>query len=374
MPHDVFRRLREEDPVSWQEMPDGPGFWAVTRHADVVAVLRQPAIFSSWRGGAVLADPPRAFLEKLRENMLNRDPPAHSVLRRMVSKTFSPRRIAALEQRIAEHARALVDRVRDRDGCDFAAEIAAEMPLFVICELLGVPAEDRQELYGWTDRMLRSDVALPERMAAAEAMRSYATDLGRYKAAEPGDDLISDLLNAGLTGGEFQAFVMLLFNAGSETTRSMLCLGLDILLDRPDVLDEMRRDPRKLTLAFEEMLRFEPPIIQVRRTVAADTVLGDRTLREGDKVLVFFPSANRDAEVFTDADRFDPGREPNEHVGFGSGPHFCLGAPLARAECVHVFRELLTLPAIERDGPMVRARTNFMRTVHHLPIRLGRAR
>ena len=380
IPHDVFRHLREHEPVAWQPEPGGRGFWAVTRYADVVSVLRQPALFSSWRGGALLADPPPEFLEKLRENMLNRDPPDHTILRRLVSRAFSPRRIEQLEQRIAEHAAVLVDRVISRGACDFATEVAGEMPLFVICEILGVPEADRGGLYALTNRMFGSTIedrtaALRDGMAAAEQMRAYGAEIGRRKTAEPSDDLVSELLAAEpggrrLTGGEFQAFFMLLFNAGADTTRTLLCSGLNILMERPELMAEMRRAPEALPTAIEEMLRFEPPIIHFRRTATRDTMLGGRALREGDKVAVFFPSANRDEAVFPDPDRFDPARQPNEHLAFGIGPHFCLGAPLARVESLHVLRQVVTrMASVTAAAPMEVARSNFVRSVHHLPIR-----
>jgi cholest-4-en-3-one 26-monooxygenase len=381
-PHEIFRRLRREDPVSWQAETGGPGFWAVTRYHDVVEVLRTTEVYSSWRGGALLTDPPAEFLEKLRENMLNRDPPDHTRLRRLVGRAFNPRRVADLERRIANHARGLVARVRDRGACDFATDVAGDMPLFVICEILGVPAEDRAALYALTGRMFGSELrdpaaAFADGMAAAATMRAYGAELGRARAAAPTSDLISELVTAEvdgrrLTEGEFQAFFMLLFNAGSDTTRGLLCSGLDLLLDRPQLMDALRDDPSGLPLAIEEMLRYEPPVIQFRRTATRDTTLAGRPIREGDKVVVFFGSANRDEAVFPDPDRFDAARSPNEHIAFGYGTHYCLGAPLARLECKHLLREVLAeLPDLERAGPLIASRTNFIRSVRHLPIRFG---
>ena len=375
-PHDLFRELRATTPVLWQPEARGKGFWAVTRYADIMTVLKAPGLYSSWRGGALIDDPPPEFLEKLRQNMLNRDPPDHTRLRKLVNHVFSPKRIVILEERIAAHARALVDRVIGRGECDFAVEIAGEMPLFVICEILGVPETDRERLYGLTGRMFGSTIvdrtaALRDGMAAAEEMRAYGAELGRQRAAHPGDDLVSDLLAAEIDGrrlteGEFQAFFMLLFNAGSDTTRTILCYGLDLLLQRPEVLARVRADHSLLPGAIEEMLRFEPPVIQFRRTATSDTDLAGVKIAEGDKVVVFFPSANRDESVFPDPDRFDITRTPNHHLAFGHGTHFCLGAPLARLECLHVLREVLTrMENIERAGPLETSRTNMIRSVHH---------
>ena len=379
IPHGAFAQLRAEAPVAWQRERQGRGFWAVTRYHDVQAVLRNPAVFSSWRGGALLADPPPEFLDKLREGMLNRDPPDHTLLRGLVSRAFQPRRVAELEQRVAERARWVVDRLRGDARCDFATEVAGELPLFVICEILGVPHEDREALYALTARMFGSEItdpaaALRDAIAAANDMRAYGAGLGRARRAAPTGDLISELLSAEVDGrrlsdGEFEAFFMLLFNAGSDTTRSLLCYGLDLLLDHPADADRLRADPALLPAAIEEMLRFETPVIQFRRTATRDTELAGQRIAEGDKVVVFFPSANRDAEVFPDPERFDIARSPNPHVAFGFGTHYCIGAPLARLESRHVFRALLArFRRFERVGPLVAARTHFIRSVRRLEI------
>jgi cholest-4-en-3-one 26-monooxygenase len=379
IPHDEFRRLRREDPVSWQPEPHGPGFWAVTRYADVLTVLKSPVMFSSYRGGALLEDPPPEFLAKLRENMLNRDPPDHTRLRKLTNHVFSPKRITLLEQRVAGYAKQLVDDVIDRGACDFATDVAGKMPLFVICEILGVPMEDRARLYALTGRMFGSTIedraaAMRDGMLAAGEMRAYAGELAVRRANEPSEDLVSDLLAAEiegrkLTDGEFQAFFMLLFNAGADTTRSLLCYGLDLLLDHPASLAKLRSDALLLPGAIEEILRYEPAVIQFRRTATADTELAGTPIREGAKVVVFFPSANRDEDVFSDPDRFDIERSPNHHLAFGHGTHFCLGAPLARMESRAVLREILSrFSTIERTSPLVSSRTNFIRSVHHQSI------
>jgi cytochrome P450 len=301
-------------------------------------------------------------------------------MRRLVNHAFSPKRLAALEDHIAEHARVLVDRVIERGRCDFATEIAGEMPLSVICEILGVPLEDRQRLYALTARMLASEIpdraaAFRDAMAAAAELRAYGAALEAAKREAPGDDLATDLLNAEFEGrrlhtGEFQAFFMLLLNAGADTTRSLLCFGLDLLLEHPEILARLRDHPDQLPRAIEEMLRCEPPVIHFRRTAVRDTRLGDARIAEGNKVVVFFPSANRDAAVFEEPDRFDIDRWPNHHFAFGHGAHFCLGAPLARLESKHVFREVLTrLAGLERAAPLVRSRSTFVRSVRSQELR-----
>lgn len=376
IPYAAFRSLREHDPVSWR----APGYWAVTRYRDIVTVLRTPEVFSSWRGGALFEDPPPEFLAKLRENMLNRDPPEHTALRRLVNHAFSPKRLGALEEHISVHAKALVDRVIHRGHCDFANEIAGEMSLSVICEILGVPPADRRRLYSLTVRMFGSNAAdrqsaFRDAMAAAEELRAYGDYLGRAKRESPGDDLATDLLDAEiegqrLTAGEFQAFFMLLFNAGADTTRTLLCSGLDLLIEHPESLARLRAAPDLLPRAIEEFLRYEPPVIHFRRTATRDTELAGQRIAKDDKVVVFFPSANRDESMFDDPDRFDIERWPNHHLSFGNGPHFCLGAPLARIESKHVFRETLTrLTGLERACPLVRTRASFIRSVESQEIR-----
>jgi cholest-4-en-3-one 26-monooxygenase len=380
MPHLEFAALRAHDPVAWNPERAGPGFWAVTRYHDAVSILRSPEIYSSWRGSVLIADPPPAFLDKLRESMMNRDPPDHTRLRRLVNKALSPRQIERLEPRIAAHARGLVASMTTRTSCDFATEVAEEMPLFMISEILGVPEEDRRALYALTMRMFSTEIvdaneAMRDKIDAAAEMRLFAHELGVRKTTRPGDDLASDLLAAEIEGRrlsdtEFQAFFMLLFNAGTDTTRSLLCHGLDLLLDRPDVVERLRSDPNALSRAIEEMLRYEPPVIQIRRTATQTVTLAGRRIAEGDKVVVFFPSANRDADVFVDPDRFDIDRAPNDHIAFGYGTHFCLGAPLARLEARHLFGELLKrLRRIERVAPIVYVRSNFVRGVRSLVIR-----
>ncbi|HTR51037.1 MAG TPA: cytochrome P450 [Kofleriaceae bacterium] len=381
IPHDVFRQLRADDPISWRPDTIAGSFWAITRHRDAVAVLRDPETYSSWSGSVLLADPPPEFLVKLRESMMNSDPPAHTRLRRMINRALNPRRIERLESRIAEHAAMLVDRVRDRGSCDFAIDIAEEMPLFMICEILGVPIEDRRGLYALTMRMFSTliqdpDEAMRDKLRAAADMRAYGSKLWQSKLASPTDDLATELAQAVeasmLTANEFEALFMLLFNAGTDTTRSLLCYGLDLLLDRPAVVDALRRDAGRIPSAIEEMLRCEPPVIQIRRTATRDAELSGVRIGHGDKVVVFFPSANRDESVFSEPDVFDIDRSPNDHIAFGYGTHHCLGAPLARLEAKHVFIQVLAkLSRLERRAPAVPLRTNFVRGMKSLEIQFA---
>ncbi|MFN0249339.1 MAG: cytochrome P450 [Kofleriaceae bacterium] len=247
----------------------------------------------------------------------------------------------------------------------------------MICEILGVPEGDREYLYALTNRMFSStsedrEVAIRASIAAANEMRAYAAQLAMREAR--GEDLVSDLLDSEIDGRklsdtEFQAFFVLLFNAGADTTRSLLCYGLELLLEHRDALAQIQANPALIPSAVEEMLRYETVVIQFRRTAIETTQLAGVSVSEGDKVVVFFPSANRDESVFADPDRFDITRTPNHHLAFGHGTHFCLGAPLARMEAAHLFRELSSrLDNFERTAPLVTGRTNFVRSVHHQPI------
>jgi cytochrome P450 len=387
IPHDVFRDLRANAPVSWQAETKGPGFWAVTRHADIVHVLRTPALFSSHRAGARLEDLPPEFLEKIRENMMNSDPPHHTKLRKLTNHVFAPKRVGLLEERVSAYVKTLVDNIIDRGACDFATDVAGSLPLFVICEILGVPEQDRAHLYDLTNRMFASIsedrvIAMKASMAAANEMRAYASELAARRRTQtrttPSENLVDDLLEAEidgekLTDSQFQGFFMLLFNAGADTTRSVLCYGLDTLMRHPQALAQVQADPSMIAGAVEEMLRYETVVIQFRRTATQDTELAGTKIKEGDKVVVFFPSANRDEALFANPDTFDITRSPNHHLAFGHGTHFCLGAPLARMEANHLFRELLSrVHRIEPNGPMVTGKTNFVRSVHNLPIAFSR--
>lgn len=380
IPHELFARLRRESPIVWNRQADGPGFWAITSHHLILTVLKAPNLFSSWRGSALIDDFAPEFLAKLRLNMIHKDPPDHTKLKKLVNHVFSPKRIGIIEPRVAEFAKSLVDGVIERGACDWATEVAGIMPLFFICEILGVPMSDRTRLYSLTERMFTSQIVDPEerardRVAAAEEMRAYAAELGRARRAAPSTDLVSDLLHAEvdgrqLTDEEFQAFFLLLFNAGTETTRTMLCFAMQLLVAHPGELAKLRAEPGLLATAIEEIIRFETPTIQFRRTANSDTELGGQRIAEGDKVIVFLPSANRDEAVFAEPNRFDITRSPNPHLGFGHGAHFCLGAPLARMEATHLFRQVLArLHDLEAPAPPVFSRTNFVRGIQSQPLR-----
>ena len=395
IPHDAFATLRRDSPVHWvEEGPSlqpstgfgwepraGTGYWAVTRYADVVEVSRHPEVFSSFLGATQIPDPPTDIdLMTVRQMMLNMDPPEHGTLRRIVQKAFVPRAIEKLRESAERNAREIVDALIDEGGGDFVPAVAAEMPLLMLAEILGVPREDRHLLFDWSNRLIGFDDPEyggdPANFGAAFLeMFSYAAQLGAAKREQPGDDLISVIVNAEVDGErlsdvEFNMFWLLLVIAGNETTRNMLSGGLLALIEHPGQRQRLVADPTLLPGAIEEMLRWYSPVIHFRRTARVDTELAGQRIAAGDKVVVYYPSANRDERVFREPDTFDITRTPNDHVAFGSGPHFCLGASLARMELRVMFAELLTrVPEIELDGPPERMQSSFINGIKHLPVR-----
>ncbi|MDX3107747.1 cytochrome P450 [Nonomuraea angiospora] len=405
VPYDLFAALREESPVCripepavgpWRE---GPGYWGVFRHADVKHVLRSPEDFSSQLGATQIRDPDTpADLAFVQVQMLNMDPPGHSRLRRIVAAAFTPRAVRALERTIAERAAALFAQ----GECDFV-EVAADLPVWTLAHVMGVPAQDKRLLYDWASRVIgyqdadyaglstadvesltpmgRLAVASRPELAPGVNPRSQAalTDMFAYAhalAEAPANDesVMAAMRKGGLTEAEFENMFFLFAVAGNETLRNGIPGGLLTLLQHPAELARLRADPSLLGSAIEEMLRFWPPVMHFRRTATRDLTLGGRRIRAGDKVVVYHASANRDPSVFPDPDRFDVSRAPNDHVSFGFGPHFCLGAHLARAQFRSVFTELLREWDVELAGSPRRLTSNFQNGLKHLPVRLTRRR
>ena len=378
-PYELFARLRRESPVHRHAEQGGPGFWAVTRYDDVVEVSRDSATWSSYAGGTMIADATPEQLFVVRQMMLNMDPPQHTKLRALINKGFTPRMVTHLHGRIGELARAIVDRVAPQGACDFVTEVAGELPSYVIAELMGIPLDDGRELYRLTERMHTADRS-PEGIASGTQaifeMLSYANGIRAAKRERPANDIASTLLAAEVDGEkltdlEFDMFFLLLINAGGDTTRNLVAGGMLELLRRPDALRSLRDEPRLLPGAIEEMLRFCSPVVHFRRTATRDVVLGGQPIATGEKVVVFYASANRDETVFSDPDAFDIGRSPNEHVAFGGGGvHYCLGANLARVEIRAMFSEVLSrLHDMELAGPVERLRSNFINGPRHMPVR-----
>ena len=379
VPHEWFERLRREDPVYWQDEPGG-GFWNVTKYSDLINVSRQPNLFSSWRGGTNVFELNEPELEGSRLLMLNMDPPQHAKYRRLVSKGFTPKRIEMLIAHVGELAKAIVDRVAERGECDFVDAVASQLPMETICEMIGVPDADRRHIYDLSNKLIGFDDPdfqdnFEEAPAAMAEMFAYAEELAKDRRKCPHDDLATALLNAEVDGErltpiEFDSFFMLLALAGNETTRTVTAQGMRLLIEHDDQRQRVLADMRLLPSAVEEILRYNPAVIHFRRTATADTEIRGKKIREGDKVLVWYPSANRDEEVFANPHKFDVGRSPNEHLAFGIGEHFCLGANLARLQLNTIFRELLTrLPDMELAAPVRRLRSNFIDGIKEMPVR-----
>src|SRR5215472_16111732 len=381
VPHETFARLRREAPVYRHEQPGAPPFWAVTRYRDIVAVSRDWATYSSERRGALLMEMSEEVLATQRLMMLNMDPPRHTKLRSLVNKGFTPRMIAILTEPVRRVCDEIVGAVAGRGRCDFVTEIAAELPLQVIAELIGIPQADRHQVFEWSNTMVGS--ADPEWRGSAEdaqnaamSMYAYANELALQRKDSPRDDLVSVLMRAEVDGEqltemEFDLFFLLLAVAGNETTRNLISGGMLALIQHPDQRRRLLDDRSLLDTAVEEMLRWVTPVMQFQRTAQRDTEIAGVPIAEGERVGLFYVSANRDEAVFEHPDRFDVGRAPNEHLAFGGGgPHFCLGNNLARLEIRTVFDVLLDrLPDVELDGPPRKLRSNFLNGLKSMPVR-----
>ncbi len=383
VPHEMFAVLRREAPVFWHERPEGPGFWCVTRHEDLVHVNRDSHDFSSWERTALLPEPDQETLEMQRLMMLNMDPPQHSKLRKIVNRGFTPRRIRELQDVLAQRAERIVAEIAGRGECEFVSDVASELPLQAIADFLGVPQEDRRKLFDWSNQLIGSEdpdfqTDAGDPMDAAAQVYAYAESLAQERAADPRDDIVSDLLSATVDGealstDEFDLFFMLLAVAGNETTRNAISHGMLALIEHPDQRDRLLADPALIDSAVEEILRWASPVMHFRRTATRDLEIHGTSIAKGDAVVMWHISANRDEEVFDDPFTFDIGREQNPHtmhVAFGGGgPHFCLGANLARAEIKVMFEALLPLlPSIELTGPPRRLRSNFINGLKELPV------
>ena len=311
IPHEAFRTLRERAPVAWHPYKDGPGFLALTGYDEVFAVSRDSTTWSS-EATAVYFDTPRPddLFDMRGVMMITMDPPRHTALRALVSKGFTPRQVAKLHERIADMARDVVDSVIERGECDFVTDVAGALPSYVIAELLGIPLEDGHRLYELTEIMNIGGLGDPRATEAAVEMFSYSTELVTRKRADPGDDIATSLLHAEvdgqrLTDMEFNSFFMLLINAGGDTTRNLVAGGVCVLMDHPEQRAKLESDPLLVSTAVEELLRYVSPIIAFVRTAMRDTELRGVPVKKGDRVAMFYPSANRDEAHFADPDRLD---------------------------------------------------------------------
>jgi len=315
----------------------------------------------------------------IRQQLIHMDPPRHAKLRKLVNRGFTPRMIGAMEPHVRELAREILDKVARLGECDFVTAIAAELPLLVIAELLGVPRADRWKLFSWSNRLIGGedpDYGSPvDAQLAALELVQYGAWLGDQRRADPRDDIVSTLVHADVDGEklgglDFNMFFFLLVIAGNETTRNAISGGMQALCEHPNERAKLVARPERLDTAVDEIVRWVTPVIQFRRTATRDLELGGQKIREDDKVVMYYGSANRDPRAFVDPERFDVTRDPNPHVGFGIGVHYCLGASLAKLEMRIMFEELLRrIPDLELVGPVARLRSNFINGIKSMPVR-----
>lgn len=381
----MFTVLRAEDPVHWTEEPNGPGFWSLTKYDDLVVVNRDAEGFSSEAQGINILemDAVDATFDMRGQMMLMTDPPKHTRYRLLVNKGFTPRMINLIEEHLRYRAQLIVDNVIETGSCDFVTDLAAELPLQAIADIMGVPQEERHMLFEWSNRMIGADdpeyqaeEGDPEEATAAAAeLYMYAMDLRQKRSEDPRDDIVTKLINGEINGdrlteAEFDMFILLLAVAGNETTRNATAHGMHALLTNSDEFAKLKADPTLMTGAIEEILRWATPVMYFRRQAMRPIELHGKQIKAGDKVVMWHISANRDEEIFDDPFRFDIQRTPNEHIAFGGGgAHYCLGTNLARMELRLIFEEIVErLPDMAFDGDVERLRSNFIGGIKHMPI------
>jgi cytochrome P450 len=387
-PHDAFEELRRTSPVYWHERPDGPGYWAILKHADVRDVSRHPQRFSCWEKGVTINTLAPEQLEISRGMLTNMDPPLHAKYREPMMASFTPHKIARLEDRVREitkliFARAL-DLMDEQGHVEFVHQVCSPLPTQVFGELVGLPRDSWAHMHDLAAQLTRNqdpDIVLSEeekRGAGAEMLR-YAIAFGNQRRAEPPrDDLTTLMLDTEFAGKrmsefEFGTHFSQFVVAGNETTVTLLSSGLQVLLEHPDQLAQLRANPSLLPGAIEEILRFANPLHYLARTAKIDVELRGAQIKAGDTVAMYYTSANRDQEVFRYPHRFDIHRSPNPHLTFGFANHFCMGAYLARLEAKVFFQELFaTFPTIEAAGPIKRLRSNFNNALKEFPVNLRR--
>jgi cholest-4-en-3-one 26-monooxygenase len=386
VPAEELAELRRAAPVFWVEQRrgsagfDDEGYWAVTRHADILAISKTPDLYSSSENTALIRyqeGTPRESIEMQRIILLNMDPPEHTKQRGIVSRGFTPRAIGSLRQVLTERAERIVAAAGETGTGDFVTDVAAELPLQAICELLGVPQEDRGKIFSWSNRMMgydeRSSDEDNDGMIAALEIIGYSLAMAEERRACPSDDIVTKLISAEIDGNqltddEFGYFVLMLAVAGNETTRNAIAHGMLALLDHPEQW-ELFKASRPDTAA-DEIVRWATPITVFQRTATRDTVLGGQQIRSGQRVGLFYRSANFDEEVFDHPERFDILRSPNLHLGFGGlGTHYCLGANLAKLEIELIFNAIAdAMPDIRKTGPPERLRSGWINGIKHLPV------
>jgi cytochrome P450 len=388
-PHHVFDALRRESPVWFhpptERSPGGEGFWVLSRYADIVDAAADAETFSSETGGdrdgggTTLEDMPAQYAIGVLLNMM--DDPRHAQIRRLLTPSTGPRTLARIEEDLRHRAGDIVEAALSKGDCDFLVDVAAELPLQAVAQLAGVPQQDRHELMNWANVTLdyedREVGETSDRLAHAQAqMFVYGTNLLQHKRAQPADDLLSVVTNAlidgePLTENEQRMFFSLIIAAGSETTRNSIAIGMLALTEHPQAWETLRNDRARLPTAVEEMLRWASSTPYNRRTATRDVQIRGQHIKAGDKVSLWWTSANRDADVFAAPYTFDIARNPNPHLAFGRGVHFCLGAALARMEMRVMFDALLDrVGAVTLVGPVEYVRSNKHAGVRHMPVRI----
>lgn len=374
---EILRHLRDEDPLHWNDEPDGgPGFWSVTRYADIRRIAADPAV--TVRDGTQI--PSRRAEGAGARSIHHLDAPEHMKLRRLVVPDLRPSAVARWEEQIVEVVDELLDPWVGGDEFDLVPEISAQLPLLVLGRLLGVPAADCPDILRWTNQMASADPEYsdgPETAARArDEVFGYFRELEAARRSDPDDGLVSVLAHAEVDGeplsrGQLDAYYLILMVAGNETTRNLVSGGVHALNLTPGAWPWIAAEPERLHPAIEEMLRWVSPVLCMRRTATAPIEMHGRTIAPGEKVVMWFVSGNRDDRVFDDADAFRPDRSGTDHLGFGWGPHACLGAHLARLEARVLFRRLAERGLeIEQTGAIDRLGSNFFRGTKHLPVRL----
>ena len=386
-PHEIWRRLRREDPVHWWDRTAGVPFWAITKHADIIEISKQPERFVNGKRLVIGHEPEQRPDPVFPPTLIEMDPPKHGIYRQLVSKRFTPRYLQRLHRDVERIAAEIVDALvekSDSGECDFVREVAAPLPIAVIAWLLGVPKSDWNLLFDWTNRTIGSGDPEYQREGktsqetAREAMTEtflYFSKLVEERKRKPEDDLITLFTQARVDGQplppmDVLAWCLIILIAGNETTRNATTGGMLAFIENPGELRRLQQSPTLLPSAIEEVVRWTTPIIHFARTASEDYELRGKRIRAGDALALFYPSANRDEEIFDEPYRFRIDRDPNRHLGFGMGEHFCLGAHLARLELSVAYRHLLPrIEEVELAGPVQRLHSSLVGGVKHLPIR-----
>lgn len=386
LPTEEFAELRRTEPVWWNKQPrgissfDDEGYWVVTKHADVMEVSRNSELYSTWENTAIIRFNPdvmtREQIDLQRFVLLNIDPPEHTKLRGIVSRGFTPRAINSLREALATRAEKIVKEAVEKGTGEFVVDVASELPLQAIAELLGVPQDDRHKIFEWSNEMIGyddPDYANNDPLNSAMEILGYSMQMAEDRKACPMDDIVTKLVHAEIDGGnlsadEFGFFVIILAVAGNETTRNSITHGMMAFMDNPEQWELFKEQRPKTTP--DEIVRWATPVTVFQRTATSDTVLGGKNIKKGDRVGIFYRSANFDEDVFEEPEKFNILRSPNPHLGFGgSGSHFCLGANLARLQIDLMFNAIADhMPNIRKTGEARRLRSGWLNGIKELPV------